>query len=328
MSRSESRSALVVELAEGFLERYRRGERPALKEYCDRHPELAAEIREVFPAMAMIEEIALPDEPVTEETSEQRPPEPAPWIQQLGDYRIIRLIGSGGMGMVYEAEQVSLGRHVALKVLPPHLFGDPKQRGRFEREAKAAARLHHTNIVPVFGVGEQDGKAYYVMQFIAGLSLDEVIHELRRLRQAKGAAQTSRPGEPSGLTRRDVTASLMARSLLTGRRDLGAPELVTAAGVAQTALERTIADAPVALDTAPLRSLRPRPRLTGSPDSPPGRHRQWSCPARVVILRAAFQPVHLLAERRADRRPGRRCARLRAQARRAPPRYQARQSAA
>src|SRR5437588_9020844 len=100
MSDSESRSELVLELAEEFLERYRKGERPPLKEYIDRHPELAAEIREVFPAMAMMENIAVADESV-----EARGKEPAAGSQesqalkQLGDYRIIREIGHGGMGV-------------------------------------------------------------------------------------------------------------------------------------------------------------------------------------------------------------------------------------
>src|SRR5215475_4411097 len=85
------------------------------------------------------------------------------------------------MGIVYEAEQVSLGRHVALKVLPKKMLLDSKQKRRFEREAKAAARLHHTNIVPVFGVGEHEEMPYYVMQFIQGLGLDEVLDELRQM---------------------------------------------------------------------------------------------------------------------------------------------------
>src|SRR5205823_9902268 len=92
----------------------------------------------------------------------------APVIRQIGDYLVIREIGRGGMGVVYEAEQESLGRHVALKVLPGCARLDPKLRERFRREARAAARLHHTNIVPVFGVGEHEGTPYYVMQFIQG----------------------------------------------------------------------------------------------------------------------------------------------------------------
>ena len=105
-------------------------------------------------------------------------------LQRLGDYRILREIGRGGMGVVYEAEQESLGRRVALKVLSTGSLLDPKQVRRFEREAKAAARLHHTNIVPVFGTGRQDGHHYFVMQFIAGLGLDVVLDDLRRLRQS------------------------------------------------------------------------------------------------------------------------------------------------
>ena len=88
------------------------------------------------------------------------------------------------MGVVYEAEQESLGRHVALKVLPAHSLLEPQRLRRFQREAKAAARLHHTNIVPVYGVGEADGLHYYVMQFIQGLGLDQVLAELRKLRPA------------------------------------------------------------------------------------------------------------------------------------------------
>ena len=90
------------------------------------------------------------------------------------------------MGVVYEAEQLSLGRHVAIKVLPAHALLDARQLGRFQREARSAAKLHHTNIVPVFGVGEQDGLHYFVMQFIHGLGLDVVLDELRRLRQPRG----------------------------------------------------------------------------------------------------------------------------------------------
>ena len=148
MSTPPSQSGLVLELAEEFLARYRRGERPALQEYVERHPELAAAIREVFPAVALMENIALSDEAVVDRTPQ------VPALQQLGDYRIVREIGRGGMGIVYEAEQLSLGRHVALKLLPQAVRIEAGTRRRFEREARSAARLHHTNIVPVFGVGE------------------------------------------------------------------------------------------------------------------------------------------------------------------------------
>ncbi len=100
-------------------------------------------------------------------------------LGQLGDFRIIREIGRGGMGVVYEAEQVSLGRHVALKVLPQQALAGSSDLQRFRLEARAAARLHHTNIVPVFAVGEQDGLHYYAMQFIVGLGLNVVFARLR-----------------------------------------------------------------------------------------------------------------------------------------------------
>src|SRR5215467_4509679 len=98
---SESSSGLVLELAEEFLDRYRKGERPSLREYIDRHPDLAAEIKEVFPAMAMLENIAVPDESVEDESSKVSETSRVS-LKQLGDYRIIREIGHGGMGIVYE----------------------------------------------------------------------------------------------------------------------------------------------------------------------------------------------------------------------------------
>jgi WD40 repeat protein/tetratricopeptide (TPR) repeat protein len=166
------------ELAEEFAERYRRGERPSLDEYVDRLPEMADEIREMFPALVEVEEL---EGEARDDTIQQQAPA-APRLKELGDYRILREVGHGGMGVVYEAEQISLGRHVALKVLPCHVVGDRKALQRFRREAKAAARLHHTNIVPVFEVGQEGDLAFYTMQFIQGQGLDQVIDELVRLR--------------------------------------------------------------------------------------------------------------------------------------------------
>ena len=219
MVSSESNSELVLELAEEFLARYRKGERPPLREYIDRHPELAEEIKDVFPAMAMMENIAVADDSIEIPAAKvSKPAEVA--VRQLGDFRIIREIGHGGMGVVYEAEQVSLGRHVALKLLPRHALHDAKQKRRFEREAKAAAKLHHTNIVPVFGVGEHEGVPYYVMQFIQGLGLDAVLAELNRMQP--GATNTPSGFQTAGeirILRRDVSAADVARSLMTGQFD-------------------------------------------------------------------------------------------------------------
>src|SRR5262245_25187732 len=119
MDPAEPKRQVVEELAEEFVERYRRGERPALSEYTDRHPEHAAEIRDLFPALVMMEQVA-PDSEATALAPPPTPPRgrPTGHPPRLGDYRLLREIGRGGMGVVYEAEQVSLGRHVALKVLP------------------------------------------------------------------------------------------------------------------------------------------------------------------------------------------------------------------
>jgi len=135
-----------------------------------------------------------------------------PIPHSLGDFQIVRELGQGGMGVVYEAEQVSLSRRVALKVLPHQALLLPDAVERFRREARAAAILHHTNIVQVFGTGEQDGLLYYVMQLIHGVGLDELLRSLKcRRRGADGVrpastvpagptSLTGRPAPPTGLT--------------------------------------------------------------------------------------------------------------------------------
>src|SRR5688500_9296225 len=99
--------------------------------------------------------------------------------QRLGDFEIVREVGRGGMGVVYEARQVSLNRKVALKVLSGGLGLTPKAVQRFRREAEAAAKLHHTNIVPIYTTGEENGTHFYAMELIEGPSLDQVICQLR-----------------------------------------------------------------------------------------------------------------------------------------------------
>jgi serine/threonine protein kinase len=202
----------IEELAEEFVVRKRRGEKPSMQEYCDKYPDLADDIRELFPALAMVEELG--------DSSPTTSPRPAPggaspFPEHIGDYRILREVGRGGMGVVYEAEQESLGRRVALKVLPASALLDAKHVARFEREARAAARLHHTNIVPVFGVGRQASTHYYVMQFIQGQGLDEVIAELRRLR---GRAEPTSPNGSATLSQ----AGRVAEALVTGTFHPGA----------------------------------------------------------------------------------------------------------
>src|ERR1700694_2315829 len=109
----------------------------------------------------------------------------------LGDFEIIRELGRGGMGVVYEARQVSLNRKVALKVLSGGLGLTHKAVQRFHREAEAAAKLHHTNIVPVYATGEEDGTHFYAMELIDGPSLDQVIRQMRQ------GAQSGKRQEPA-----------------------------------------------------------------------------------------------------------------------------------
>jgi tetratricopeptide (TPR) repeat protein len=119
--------------------------------------------------------------------------------QRLGDFEIVREVGRGGMGVVYEARLVSLNRKVALKVLSG--FGlSPKAVPRFRREAEAAAKLHHTNIVPVYATGEENGTHFYAMELIDGPSLAQVI---RGLRECPGAGPAA--GAPCGANDADST---------------------------------------------------------------------------------------------------------------------------
>jgi WD40 repeat protein/serine/threonine protein kinase/predicted Zn-dependent protease len=213
---------LVGRLAEEWRERLRKGEQPELDDYLNRYPEHADEIRDLFPAIAMMEELKPGSGEVSSASGKDGLAAGTQPLERLGDFRILRQVGRGGMGVVYEAEQESLGRRVALKILPANALVEPDKKKRFQREAKATARLHHTNIVPIYGVGEHDGMYYYVMQFIQGLGLDEVLTELKRFRRAKGSS----PSVPATVSRqqpvvkgKDIAAADVARSLLGGPFD-------------------------------------------------------------------------------------------------------------
>ncbi len=205
----------VEALAEEFLERKRRGEEASPEKYAEQHPELADEILALFPALLMMEDLGGDSAERTGSVLTGGGAIGGVTTGRLGEFRLLREVGRGGMGVVYEAEQESLGRRVALKVLPQGAITDTKQLRRFEREARSAARLHHTNIVPVFGVGEHDGTHFYVMQFIQGQGLDAVLTELRRLRDAR----TAPAGQPPTAMRTDRQrpAADIALSLATGR---------------------------------------------------------------------------------------------------------------
>jgi serine/threonine protein kinase len=203
-------------VADEFAERFRRGELPSVSEYIRRYPEHADDLQELLPAVVMMEQLKQKDTSQLESLERQAA---AANVKQLGDFRIVREIGKGGMGVVYEAEQQSLGRHIALKVLSPAALGGETSIARFRREAETVAQLHHTNIVPIFGVGEENGLHYYVMQLIDGQPLSDVISGLRErtgsLPTVDRAAQTQegvRRGDASGSTDRGASVDQGANS--------------------------------------------------------------------------------------------------------------------
>ena len=173
----------IDQLAERFLEEYRSGQSPAISDFVQRNPELEDEIRDLFPALLWMEQLA-PQPQKRRHTALPR---------RLGDYRILRETGRGGMGVVFEAVQEQLGRRVALKVLPWDVSADHTLQKRFHREARSAARLQHRNIVPIFDVGEHDNIHYYSMQFIDGSSCDSVLKQLRRAREFSRLGRRGRP---------------------------------------------------------------------------------------------------------------------------------------
>jgi WD40 repeat protein/serine/threonine protein kinase len=294
-------AVLLARLADEFADRYRQGERPSLTEYVERFPHLAADICEAFPALAEVEQV----KEDRQEAAGQAALPPAPALRQLGDFRILREVGKGGMGVVYEAEQVSLGRHVALKVLPWSLLPDARAKCRFEREAKVLAKLHHTNIVPVYGVGQEGGLRYYAMQFIQGLGLDEVLEELKALQAGKesGAGAPKSGDHERRVDRRHNSAADIAESLWTGRFVLAEQAGSAPAAAPEPTIEHTprpAADKVPAAETAVAGRLSNTFALSSSSVALPGaggsgkkRRAYWQSVARLGVQAAeALEHAH------------------------------------
>jgi serine/threonine-protein kinase len=167
-------------LIEELTRRIHAGEEVDLEAFAREHPGYAEPLRRLLPALEMLADLSLS---VMSEGLQGGAvgPDPASGLGVLGDFRLVRELGRGGMGIVYEAEQISLRRRVALKVLPFAAALDARQIQRFQVEAQAAACLHHPQIVPVHGVGCERGVHYYAMQLIDGQSLAAMIAGLRRL---------------------------------------------------------------------------------------------------------------------------------------------------
>jgi serine/threonine-protein kinase len=172
---SEPQDAEVARVLDEYLAGLEAGRPADPDRLLAEHPTIAGQLRRCLEVMHLAGRVAGSGD-VAPDGEDDAPPGP-----RLADYRLVREIGRGGMGIVYEAEQQSLRRRVALKVLPLASALDPRQLRRFQVEAQAAAQLHHTHIVPVYAVGCERGVHYYAMQYIEGKSLAELIRELRQL---------------------------------------------------------------------------------------------------------------------------------------------------
>ncbi len=183
-------------------------------------------MRDLSPAFDLMSGIG---QAVRLESTQPEPfPEPLTELGYLGDFRLLREVGRGGMGVVYEARQISLGRRVALKILPQALALDRRRLRRFQLEAQAAALLYHPHIVPVHAVGSDRGVQYYAMQFIDGRTLADLIRELK---WSEGIET-----EPDG---HDHLASVLATQLLTSSTESPATEPAESSPVSDLPLKRS-----------------------------------------------------------------------------------------
>ncbi|MCH8922775.1 MAG: serine/threonine protein kinase [Planctomycetes bacterium] len=171
----------LASILEQYLIEFEKGLPVDREQLIARHADLAEPLRAYLKSIHLLHEAA--GGMATEGAKAEKPlaatSTESPALGLLGDYRIGREIGRGGMGVVYEARQISLDRQVAIKVLPFVAVLDQKQIARFKNEAQAAAQLHHPHIVPVYSVGCERGVHYYAMQLIEGQSLAEVIGAIR-----------------------------------------------------------------------------------------------------------------------------------------------------
>jgi serine/threonine protein kinase len=175
---SSADQAVLDDLLAEIAAKIKAGLPVEVQDYAARYPELAGPLQSLLPAIQALGALGQSAEgslfPHTGEGSRSTTG------GCLGDFRILREVGRGGMGIVYETEQISLSRRVALKTLPFAALMDPRHLQRFQNEARTAASLHHPHIVPVYAVGCERGLHYYAMQFIPGQSLAQVIAGLRQ----------------------------------------------------------------------------------------------------------------------------------------------------
>ena len=173
---SELRQQSLAELFDKVVSDLQAGTIVDWDQFARDNPQWVAEITELLPAIQAMVDLESSTGNASSAASEECPPIPNKGV--VGDFRLLREVGRGGMGVVYEAEQVSLGRRVALKILPFAAIFDDRRIERFRNEAKMAATLKHENIVSVFAVGCERGIHYYAMEFVNGNSFAEIIQSI------------------------------------------------------------------------------------------------------------------------------------------------------
>ena len=180
------RSRVQIEvLASEYADNARQGKTPSIESYIERYPDMATEIRELLPMVAALEQWKSDRE--NEVLRNQLPDQFK--LKQLGDCRLVREIGRGGMGVVFEALEGSIERRVAVKLLPWRISMVPHRQERFEREAQTIAKLRHSNIVPIFRFGRHEDYAYYVMQYVESVNLGHIIGALSERQQVSPAQE-------------------------------------------------------------------------------------------------------------------------------------------
>jgi serine/threonine protein kinase len=204
-------------LVESFLERRRRGENPSIEEYLEGHPELAEEIRQLFPMLLVMEEVGALGEEVRLSGEESR----------IGRYEVHRRLEKGGMGVVYLGRDPHLGRPVVLKTVRADLASDPKALERLKREARIAGKLDHPGICPVLDFVEERGRQFVVMPLVEGEPLSSRLQRARSLASGQeeaglfwiaAADQAPESGESHREPRSEGTGALGGRSSVSGRR--------------------------------------------------------------------------------------------------------------
>ena len=282
-SLGEPNDPRVASVLAAYLAELEAGRRPSRDEFLSCYPDIAQSLADWFDIVEFVHSAA-------ESGYADRPKMPCedalPPETMLGEYRLVRELGRGGMGIVYEAKQVSLGRRVALKVLSGTAALDQLKLQRFRVETQAVAQLNHPHIVPIFAVGSERGSHFYAMQYIEGPTLAEVIHQQRRF--GRSPVKESESGQDLPVSAASALPSTRAPgSAGYSSNESGEQALELASsghGASGTSSFRTRG----AARSGPLRNWPSRPL------------KLWHVPARSGILHRDIKPSNLLVDSRGN----------------------------